>query len=371
MTVPVLPPVVDIDGDTKKAIINGLKQVLEAYKAAGLVDVNETYQNLISSPDSLYKFIQVFLANRETADEIVRPKVGDEPVRNDDVMLQCDVSLNQIQQLLVRTCAKKAFEQDVVMETVTETVTKKAFLFFTKKEEVEIERPSTDPLEERKAREISKYMAFAWQLPLINPMRKRLNSAQIMEIGDALIALTNLKTIDAIAGFDSAILKKAKAAAGEEFKDVIASQPRAVGGIAVWNREMYQFYRKLLGEHAWVFFAREKDFFNAVVALDKTTAKMMGYMLCYISLNNMLELQRLNLDKIEVMAASLTSAFGANMPALMGDDEFGVEFLRKMVDNLLHMNQEKDKLLLSFGITCKSMVSTVNEWQASRPQQPK
>ena len=369
MTVPVLPPVIEIDNETKKAIINGLKQVIETFKSANLVDQNETYQNLISNPDALYAFIQVFSANRELVDAIVRPKDGDEPVRDDNKMLVCDVSLNQIQQLLVRTCAKKAFEQDIVMETVTETVTKKSFIFFTKTEEVEIERPSTDPLEERKAREISKYMAFAWQLPLINPMRKKLNSQQIMEIGDALVALTSLKAIEAIAHFDGAILKKAKAAAGEEFKDVIVKQPRAVGGIAVWNREMYEFYRKLLGDHAWTFFAREKDFFNAVVSLDKTTAKMMGYMLCYISLNNMLEIQRLNLDKIEVMSASLTAAFGNTLPELMRNDEFGKEFLRKMVDNLLHMTQEKDKLLLSFTITCKSMVSTVNEWLATHKAQ--
>ena len=125
---------------------------------------------------------------------------------------------------------------------------------------------------------------------------------------------------------------------------------------------MYEFYRKLLGDHAWTFFAREKDFFNVVVALDKTTAKLLSYMLCYISLDNLLEMQRLPLDKIEVMVASLTTAFGEDLPAIMANSDFGKEFLRKMVDNLLHMTQEKDKLMVSFGITCKSMVSTVHEW---------
>ena len=365
MAVPVLPPSVDIDNDTKKAIIAALKQVLDSFKEASLLDANESYQNLISNPDALYNFIQVFKQHREQVDPFVRPKEGEDPVRNEDTMLACNVTLNQIVQLLVRTCAKKEYEQDIIMQTVTETVSKK-FLFFSKTKEVEVERPGTDPVEERKAREISKNMAFEWQLPLINPMRKLLNSAQIMELGDALIALTSVKSIETIGQFDAAILKKARAAAGEEFKEVVASQPRAVRGIAVWNNEMFKFYRKLLNEHAWVFFAREPEFFNAVAALDKTTAKQMGYMLCYVSLNNLLELQRLNLDKIEVMAASLTAAFGNRLPQLMADDEFGVEFLRKMVDNLLHMSQEKDKLMLSFGISCKSMVTSVDEWLASR-----
>ena len=362
MTVPELPPVIEIDNDTKKAVIDGLKEVIAALKAAGLLSADASYQSLIGSADQMHKFITAFTEHRDVADSIIKPKSGAGPVRDDNQELVCGISLNQIQQLLVRTCAKKAFEQDKVMETVTETVSKKSFLFFTTKHDVEVQRPSTDPLEERKAREISKYMAFAWQLPLIDPLRKKLNSRQILEIGDALVALQSVKDIDAIAHFDGAILKKARAAAGLEFKEVLSKQPRAVGGIATWNQEMYEFYRKLLGDHAWTFFAREKDFFNVVVALDKTTAKLLSYMLCYISLDNLLEMQRLPLDKIEVMVASLTTAFGEDLPAIMANSDFGKEFLRKMVDNLLHMTQEKDKLMVSFGITCKSMVSTVHEW---------
>lgn len=233
MTVPVLPPVVDIDGETKKTVIDGLKKVIEAYKSAGHLDQDVTYQSLLSSADQLYRFIQVFVAHREIADTVVKAREGAAPVRDDDQTLVCGVSLNQIQQLLVRTCAKKSFETDVVMETVTEKVKTKSFLFFTKTEEVEVQRQSSDPLEERKTREIAKYMAFAWQLPLIDPLRKKLNSQQIMEIGEDLIALQSVKDIETVAQFDGAVLKKAKAAAGQEFKEVLANQPKAVRGIAI------------------------------------------------------------------------------------------------------------------------------------------
>jgi len=366
MTVPELPPAIEIDGDTKKAIIDGLKQVMVALKAAGKLADDVSYQSLISRPDDLYNFIKVFSENREIADSVVKAKDGGKAVRDDDQALVCGVSLNQIQQLLVRTCARKAFEQDKTMATVTEKVTKKSFLFFTTTEEVEVDRPTVDPLEERKCREIAKYMAFAWQLPLINHLRKKLNSQQIMEIGDCLIALHSVKDIETVSQFDGAVIKKARAAAGLEFKEVLANQPKAIGGIAIWNHEMYEFYRKLLGDHAWTFFAREPEFFNVVVALDKTTAKQFSYILCYISLENLMELQRLNLDKIEVMVASLTQAFGNELPALLKNSNFGKEYLRKMVDNLLHMSQEKDKLLVSFGITCKSMVSSVQEWMITQ-----
>jgi hypothetical protein len=366
MSIAELPPAVEIDSETKKAVIGGLKSVIATFTESGLLDPDTSYQLLLSHPDQLYKFIQTFKANRELVDEVVKAPSGTEPVRDDDMLLICGVSLNQIQQLLVRTCARKAFELDRAMETVTETKTKKIFGIFTKKISYEVQRPSNDPVEARKARDISKYMAFDWQLPLIDSLRKKLNSHQIMEIGDSLLALKSVKNIEEIARFDGGVIKKAKAACGADFNDVIANKPKAIGGIAIWNQDMYDFYRNLLGEHSWQFFAREPEFFNIVVALDKYAAKTLSYILCYISLDNLAELQRLKSDKLEVIVTSLSTAFGDDLPKLMANDLFGKEYLRKMVDSLMHMEAEKDKLLVSFGITCKSMAPEVHQWLAKQ-----
>lgn len=366
MSVATLPPPVDIDGDTKKAIIDGLKRVLARLQEKGLVESQVTYQDLISDPDVLERFIVTFTANREACDGIVLSKAR-QPVRSDDEMLVCNVSLNQIQQLLVRTCAKKLFEADKTVQKVTETVTRKAlFGLIRKTEQVEVERVGNDPAEERKLRELSRYLAFGWQLPLLTAYREHLSYQQVMELADDVLALQTPEAIATVGKFDPQTVRKVKQATGPDFLDILLHQPQAIAGIAVWNRDMYEFYRKMLGDAAWDFFAREKAFFNVVASLDKPVARAYGDVLSYIAAENLTEIQRLNIDKTEVLVTSLKMAFGAKLSQVLGHPGFAKDILRKVVDNLLHMSQDKDKLMASFSLTCKAMVPTVNEWLAKQ-----
>ncbi|MCR6629797.1 MAG: hypothetical protein NVV74_06945 [Magnetospirillum sp.] len=366
MAVTHLPPPVDIDSDAKKAIIDGLKKVLARFQEKGLVDGSLSYQDLISHADVLEKFIALFVSNREACDDIVKAKTG-QPVRDGDQMLVCNVSLNQIQQLLVRTCAKKVFEADKTPHTVTETVTRKALFGLIKKtEQVEVTRVGGDPVEERKLRELANYLAFGWQLPLLAAYREHLSYQQIIEIGEDVIALRTPEDIATVGRFEPAMLKKVKAAAGPDFADILVHRPQAIAGVAVWNRDMYEFYRKMLGDAAWAFFAREKEFFNVVAALDKPVARVYGEVLAYIASENLLEIQRLNIDKSEVLITSLRGAFGNKLGQVLGHPNFAKDILRKVVDNMLHMNQEKEKLQASFALTCKAMVPTVTEWLAKQ-----
>lgn len=361
-SLPTLPPPVDIDNDTKKAIIDGLKKVLARLQQQGAVEAGLAYQQLIGDPGHLQRFIEAFAANREACDDIVQAKGGG-AVRDDDQMLVCNVSLNQIQQLLVVTCAKKVFEAEKTVQTVTETVTKTSLFGLIKKtEQVEVQKVGTDPVEERKLRELARALAFAWQLPLIPAYREHLTYQQVMEIGEDLVALRTPQAVATIGQFPPDMLRKAKAATGADFADVLAHQPQAVAGIAVWNRDMYEFFRKMLGDHAWAFFAREPEFFNVVAALDKTQARIYGDVLCYIASANLEEVQRLNLDKAEVLVSSLKSAFGSKLPLVLSRPAFAKDILRKTVDNMIHMNQEKDKLMASFALTCKAMVPSVMDW---------
>lgn len=367
MTAITLPPPVDIDGTTKKAIIDGLKRVLARFQQANLVDPSLSYQDLISHAQPLEHFITVFLDHRDQCDDIVVAKAGG-PVRDDDQMLACNVSLNQIQQLLVRTCAKKVFEAEKVEQTVTETVTKKALFGLIKKtEQVEVTRVAADPIEERKVRELMRYIAFGWQLPLLEAYRAHLHYQQVMVIEEDILALRTPEAIATVGKFTPETLTKVKAAAGPDFVDILLNRPQAIAGVAVWNRDMYDFYRKLLEDRAWDFFARDTGFFNIVAALDKANAKVYGDVLCYIAAENLEEIQRLNIDKAEVLVTSLKKAFGAKAPQVLGHPNLSKDILRKVVDNLLHMNQEKDKLMTSFSLTCKSMVPTVLEWLSKQP----
>jgi len=368
MSVATLPPPVDIDGDTKKAIIDGLKKVLARLQEKELVDGQLSYQDLISHPDALDRFVAAFATHRDLCDDIVQAK-GGKPVRDDNEMLLCNVSLNQIQQLLVRTCAKKVFESEKTVQKVTETVTKKALFGLIKKtEQVEVERIGTDPVEERKLRELSRYLAYGWQLPLLAAYREHLSYQQVMELGEDVMALQTADAIATVGKFDPQTLRKVKQAAGPDFVDILLHQPQAIAGVAVWNRDMYEFYRRLLGDSAWDFFARDKAFFNVVAALDKPVARAYGDVLAYIAAENLAEVQRLNIDKTEVLVTSLKVAFGKRLPLVLGHPGFAKDILRKVVDNMLHMTQEKDKLMASFSLTCKAMVPTVNDWLSKQPR---
>lgn len=365
MSVAKLPPPVEIDTETKKGVIEGLKKVLATFQQAGLVESSVTYQQVISDPDVLQAFIKTFQAKREMVDDIVRARDGGGPVRDESTPLVCGISLGQIQQLLVRTCAKKIFEADKPMETVTETVTKTSMFGLIKKTE-QVERKAVDPVEERKIRELSRYIAFGWQLPLLETYRTQLSYPQILEIGEDIVALPTAAHVEAVAQFEPDKLKKVKAAVGADFGAILADRPQAIGGISVWNRDMYEFYHKMLGAKAWEFFARDSAFFNVCAALDKSVAKIFGDMLCYIAAENLQEIQRLNIDKVEVMVHSLNTGFGPRAREILSIPAFSKDILRKVVDNLLHMTQEKDKLMMAFGLSVKAMVPAVNEWLAKR-----
>ena len=364
MAVATLPPPVEIDSETKKAVIDGLKKVLAKFQQAKVVDGAVTYQQIISDPATLRSFIESFQAKRDLVDDIVRAKDGGGPVRDDTAALVCGISLAQIQQLLVRTCAKKVFEADKPMETVTETITKTSMFGLIKKTE-QVERLSVDPVEERKVRELTRYIAFGWQLPLLDAYRSMLSYPQIMEIGEDIVALQSVENIEAVSRFDPGQLKKVKAAVGADFGAILADRPQAINGISVWNRDMYEFYRKTLGDKSWTFFARDAAFFNVCAALDKSVIKIFGDVLCYIAAENLAEFQRLNIDKVEVLINAMKTAFGGRTQQILSIPSFSKDILRKIVDNLLHMSQEKDKLMTSFALTCKAMTPQIDEWLAT------
>ncbi len=359
-----LPPSVDLSTEAKRGIIDGVKKVMEVFQAANLLDSAVSYQDTIHDPDILYGFIQAYRKNPRLADKIVVDKNG-EPVTAEDGELACGVTLAQVQQLLVKTCARYYLEQDSKEEegVITETRTTTRFLFFKKTEQVE--RKTGGGFDERKVREISRYMAFDWQLPLL-PAFALLNSAQLLEIEDGILALNDAQNIRDLSHFDQATLKKAKGLVGDEFHDMLSHRPAAIGGISQWNKDMYGFYRTMLGDNAWNFFAREKAFFMVCASLDKPLAKTYGDVLTYIAAENLEEMQRLNIDKAGVLVAAMKYAFGERVSQVLSQPAFAKDVLRKLVESLLHLTQEKEQLAISAQLTCKAIAPQVFDWLAKQ-----
>ncbi len=360
MALPQLPPPIDITNETKRGVIDGLKKVIDVFQTNGVLEKEIGYQDVIHDPEILYNFIQTYKANSKLVSQIVVARNGG-PVANPDTLLICNLSLAQIQQLLIKTCARYFLERDTREEeaTVTETVTKKRFLFFKTTEQVE--RKTGGGFDERKVREISRYMAFDWQLPLLGAYAE-LNSVQLFELGQDIVALQSAEAIHEFAKFDQPTIKKAKTTAGQDFSNILMVRPGAVGGIATWSKDMYGFYRQALGDNAFEFFCRDKAFYMVCASLEKPMARIYGDVLCYIAAENLEEMQRLNIDKADVLITAMKFAFGDKIRAVLSRPAFAKDILRKLVESLLHVSQEKNQLAISAQITCKAIAPQVLDW---------
>ncbi len=361
-----LPPPADIGNDAKKGIIDGLKNVILVFQEKGLLSPEVGYQDIIHEPAVLYDFIQSYKANREAVSHLVQDAEGT-PVLTDDQPLVCGVTLEQIQQLLVKTCAKYFFEQDRTQEVVTETVTRTRFLFFKTTEQVE--RTATSGVDERKVRQILMYLAFDWQLPLLAAYRDHLNVQQLMELDSEFLCLSTPEGVAELGQIEPATIKRARGIAGNDFPNLLRARPAAITGVAVWQKEWYILFRNMLGDKAWEFFCREPSYFNVVAALDKPLAKTYGDVLVYAASENLEEMQRLNIDKAGVLIESLKAALGdRGCAAVMAIPNFSRDILRKLVESLLHMSMEKDQLKVSAELTCKAMIPQIKEWMIKQRQ---
>lgn len=126
-------------------------------------------------------------------------------------------------------------------------------------------------------------MAFDWQLPLLGVYQEVLSPQQLVALGGDLAAMRSPEAVRAAAALDPTVLRKARQSAGREVQLALADRPESIAGISYMNREMYVFFRKVLGDQAFRFFTRDRQFFNQVASLEKAMVRVYGDVLCYIA----------------------------------------------------------------------------------------
>lgn len=360
MTSAALPDPTHLDDDQKQRIGAGLKKVVGVFHERGLIDPGITHKHIVRDPAALYTFIQVFRNNREAVGDLLVDADG-APVGDDESLLECGVSLLQIQQLLVRTCAKNYYERETAQPDVVykKRVTRR-FLFMKKTETVATKAPPS--ADTRKLKLLLRYLAYDWQLPLLPVYAQHLTYQHIAQLDEDILALRDAEAVTALGSFDPATIDKARQVAQDDFINVLLENPAAIGGIARWPRDMYVFFRKLLKDKAFRFFARDSNFFNVVAGLDKAMLRVYGDSLAYVAPETLLEMERLNLDQVDVLMESLRDALGKHAEEVLSHPGFGKDILRKLVESLLHLNYEKDQLRASAELTCKAMAPQMLEW---------
>lgn len=373
MALPKLPPPIDIPTETKRAIIDGLKQVVALFQEKGLLDTGASHTDVLHDHELLFKFLQVYRENQSLAAAIAVDKDG-KPVTDPDSPLRCGVSLAQIQQLMVKTCARHFLDRGskdarpaAPEAPVMETVTKRRFLFFktTRQVERKVERKAGGG-EARQLREVLRHIAFDWQLPLLS-VYGELSLPQLLELGEDILALRTPEAVRELLQFDHVAIHKAKDIAGKDFVNLLEARPLAIRGTLEWPREMYAFFRGLLVEKAFDFLARDPSFFMVVAALEKPLLRVYGDVLVYIAPENLEEMQRLNIDKADVLVSGMKAAFGPMATKALAQPNFARDVLRRLVEALLHMDMEKDRMLASTQVTCKAIAPQVRDWLAKQP----
>jgi len=73
-------------------------------------------------------------------------------------------------------------------------------------------------------------------------------------------------------------------------------------------------------------------------------------------------LQRLNIDKTEVLLQAMKTAFGVHFKEALTNANFAKDILRRLVESMQHITQEKAQLAQSALITCRAVAPQVISW---------
>lgn len=356
MTFVDLPPPAEIGADIKKAIIGGLRRAIDVYRREGILQGEGDYQSILHDPSALRAFIGLYRQNPLQLDDIVKTAKG-KPPASDDEPLTCGVSLAQVQQLLIRTCAKRVYEKETPEEEPEGDAGGRRFPFFAREPE-----KKADDQQERKNRLIIENLAFDWQLPLLGVYQEVLSPQQLVALGGDLAAMRSPEAVRAAAALDPTVLRKARQSAGREVQLALADRPESIAGISYMNREMYVFFRKVLGDQAFRFFTRDRQFFNQVASLEKAMVRVYGDVLCYIAPENLDEMERLSVDKTDVLLTALRETLGDALEPALASPAFARDVLRKLVEGLVHMRQEKDAMHAKVLVICQVLAPQVRDW---------
>ena len=362
MALPKPPPPAEISPETRRLILVGFKKIVEIFQGKGLLDPNATHVDVLHDPMLLIQFDQAFVKNPGLIAEIVVDAQG-QPVTALDKPLTCGLTILQIQQLAVRTCARFLFLGEEEERTVTRTVTTTKYLVFKETIQITERVRGKDP---RLLKEILGFIAFDWQLPLLAEYAD-LSLPQLAELRGDILALRSVEAVREVQKFSPDALRKAKALLGaSEFIALLEARPQAIRGVLHWPKEMQQFFRNTMPSRFYDFMAREDKLFMYVASMDKPTISIYGDVLGYVALENLMELHRLNIDRTEVLLGTMKRIFGKRMEPMLANPKFARDVLRRQVEGLIHIKADKAQMADIHGLTWSAAEQQALAWLAKQ-----
>ncbi|WP_417793462.1 hypothetical protein [Terasakiella pusilla] len=349
-----LPPNVSVDKAVKGAIIQGTKDAIALLHEHDLLDASWDFDTILNEPQNLKSFFQVVRDNLDLFAETIVDKAGD-PVVDELTETKCGVTLQQVQKLLVSTCARRFFvRNDGEIVTKKQKKKVKSMVFFTK--EITVKKKVRLKEGAKKFDAMRRVIGFDWQLDMLEFYRDRLPFPHLLVLNDDVLAIHDVAHGDEVANIHHEDFKKVKEAVGVYFRNVVANGAAAIPGILYWRKDLVGAFIKAMGEKAWDFFKRDKAFFDHCTELDNARIEIYGDVLTYIASENLTEMSRLNLDRLDATIVAMKETFGDKLPEILGEPLLSVEVLRPTVDSFIHLEAKDNE---QFRLAAKTAVSSL------------
>ncbi|MEO5335657.1 MAG: hypothetical protein H7841_02005 [Magnetospirillum sp. WYHS-4] len=334
---PAVPPHVDVDARTRETLIGAVKLVLGRMKQAGLLDNSIEYPHLLGDARRMADFIRLFKNNRRLAQDLALDIKG-RAVEADDERLVCGVTLAQVERMLVFTCAKRVF-QDGGKETIP---------------------PG-----------IESYIAFAWQLPLLEAYKVLLSPAHIKILDANLLLLRDIRSIRAVAVGDPSRLRQAMDVAGPRFAEAIAANPDCLAGLGRVEKAVFDRLARYAGPRIWDTLAHEAQVVAELAGRPPERLKALGPSMGDICLAALLLLDDVPSHLFEPFMESFRAILGPEGGALLGDEAFVREILREVVErfrSLKDMPENKRGNIAEIAdLKWSALAPKIDAWRAGRP----
>ncbi len=315
---PPVPPPVNLDQETRKRIVAGVKAVLARLQKKRLLPDDAGYSAIIADPDRLLRFIETYRANRDAAADLVVDAQG-RPVADDEGLLHCRVTLPQVERLLVATCARKVFES--------------------------LDGESGRGERRLLLEDLRPLLAFSWQLPLLRHYAMLLDRRHVAALGSDLLLLRDGEGLRTVAGLDRAVLRQARQALGTDFREVLATAPAALENVVWLPSRHLSVVREALQDAAWRFCARERAYLETVMARDPAFIKAVGPVLADLPTETVRELEQLPVQRVRPLLNVFFTVFEGEAETLLVDPRFGRKVLSGVTSSLSGGHMANDEFL--------------------------
>lgn len=339
---PTPPPPMKVNAETRKILISSVKMVLQAVVKKGDLPEGTDYAAILNSPELMFKFIQAVKANREIISQLAVGKDG-KAVEDDESELVCGLTLAQVERMLVYTVAKRVY-------------------IHTRMGKIRYKKDG-DPVPD----ELAPYLAFDWQLPLLEGFAHDMSPDHFRALGEAVLDVRNPIAPKAFAQVVPGTLRDVLETLEDRFPEVVERYPMAVVGVSRYSRKEVLMMEQIVSTRlVWELFGRDQDALVEVMALDIRTRKAMGVALAWCSREAVNELGQLDPEFLEPLIQAFMNTFGPKTKLMLGNSEFATTLLREATsfyrDSALMDEKQREQAKDSIDLRWAASAQAMEKW---------